>query len=242
MEQSIPSGRTALDAALGCGGYPRGRLVEIYGPESSGKTTLALHFAAQAIGQGGSALFIDADHALDSGYVRSFCLDPDRLLLARPDNGDRAVNIAASMLSTFSVDAVIIDSSAALEPEIEEPIDAIGSENGLLTRATRKLAWLAARAQACVLFVSQVRQRMEPGLGDPVYSTGGRALKHHAAIRISLTRAGARDRVFAGVVKNKVSGLLSSVELDTTARAEAGPEAICGGPWSETSSTYGRAR
>src|SRR5258708_7200982 len=183
----IPSGSISVDAALGVGGFPRGRVVEIFGPESSGKTTLALHVIAQAQAGGGVAAFVDAEHALDPGYARKLGVDIDNLLVSQPDYGEQALEIVSTLISSGVIDAVVVDSVAALVPKAElegEMGDSfMGLHARLMSQAMRKLTGAVAKANACLVFINQVREKIGVVFGNPETTTGGLALKFYSSLR-----------------------------------------------------------
>src|SRR5687768_911327 len=187
---SIPTGALSLDLALGIGGLPRGRVVEIYGPESSGKTTLTLHAIAEAQRAGGIAAFIDAEHALDVNYARKLGVNVDELLVSQPDCGEQALEIADTLVRSGAVDAVVIDSVAALVPKAEiegEMGDAhVGLQARLMSQAMRKLAGITKRTECCLLFINQIREKIGVMFGSPETTTGGNALKFYASMRIDI--------------------------------------------------------
>ena len=213
----IPTGSIGLDAALGVGGIPRGRVSEIYGPESSGKTTLALHVIAQAQKSGGLAAFIDAEHALDPEYCAKLGVDVDNLLVAQPDNGEQALEIAETLIRSGSVDVIVVDSVAALVPRAElegEMGDAsVGLQARLMSQAMRKLTGIVSKSKTTVIFINQIREKIGVMFGNPETTTGGRALKFYASIRLDIRRIGAiksgedsvGNRTKVKVVKNKVA-------------------------------------
>jgi recombination protein RecA len=222
----ISSGSISLDAALGVGGFPRGRVIEIYGPESSGKTTIALHAIAEAQKAGGSAAFIDAEHALDPVYARRLGVDIDNLLVSQPDCGEQALEIAAALISSHAIDVVVVDSVAALVPKAElegEMGDShVGLHARLMSQALRKLTGVVARTNTCLIFINQIREKIGVMFGNPETTTGGRALKFYASVRVDVRRTGAikdGDKVTGSrtrikVVKNKVAAPFREVEID----------------------------
>jgi recombination protein RecA len=213
----IPTGSLSLDIALGVGGVPRGRVVEIFGPESSGKTTLALHIIAQAQKLGGIAAFIDAEHALDPGYARKLGVNLESLLISQPDYGEQALQIAELLVSSNAVDVIVIDSVAALVPkaELEGQIGDhhVGLQARLMSQALRKLAGAIRRSHTCVVFINQIRMKIGVMFGSPETTSGGRALKFYASVRIDIRNIGKikvgdevrGNRTIAKVVKNKVA-------------------------------------
>ncbi len=183
----IPTGSIALDAALGVGGLPKGRVIEIYGPESSGKTTLALHVIANAQAAGGLAAFIDAEHALDSEYAANLGVNLDELLISQPDYGEQALEIAETLIRSGSVDVVVIDSVAALVPRTELEGDmgdaVVGLQARLMSQALRKLAGIVSKSNTCLVFINQIREKIGVMFGSPETTSGGRALKFYSSVR-----------------------------------------------------------
>ncbi|MCK9547418.1 MAG: recombinase RecA [Sphaerochaeta sp.] len=223
----IPSGSLLLDEALGIGGYPRGRVVEIYGPESSGKTTLALHAVAEAQKAGGIAAFIDAEHAMDPTYAKKLGVNIDELWISQPDSGEQALEIAESLVRSGAMDIIVIDSVAALTPQAEIDGDMGDSHMGLqarlMSQALRKLTGLLAKSNTMIIFINQIRMKIGVMFGNPETTTGGNALKFYSSVRIEVRKIetlsrGADDiygnRVRIKVVKNKVSPPFKKVELD----------------------------
>ncbi len=224
--QVIPSGSVALDHALGIGGYPRGRIVEIYGPESSGKTTLAIHAIAQAQKAGGIAAMIDAEHAFDRTYAKALGVNLDTLLISQPDNGEQALEIADNLIRSGAIDIVVIDSVAALTPkaEIEGEMgdNKVGLQARLMSQALRKLTANIAKTNTCCIFINQLREKIGIMFGNPETTTGGNALKFYASVRIDVRRTtqlkdgeealGNRTRV--KVVKNKMAPPFKKAEFD----------------------------
>lgn len=225
--EAIPSGSILLDEALGIGGYPRGRIVEIYGPESSGKTTLALHAIAEAQKKGGIAAFIDAEHALDPVYARNLGVDIDELWVSQPDNGEQALDIAESLIRSGAVDIIVIDSVAALTPQAEiegEMGDAhVGLQARLMSQALRKLAGTLSKSKTILLFINQIRMKIGVMFGNPETTTGGNALKFYASVRLEVRKIETIERgdeeavgnkVRVKVVKNKVAPPFRRAELE----------------------------
>jgi recombination protein RecA len=222
----IPTGSVALDAALGVGGVPRGRVVEVYGPEASGKTTLGYHIIAEAQREGGVAAFIDAEHALDPNYARAVGVDVDNLLLSQPDSGEQALEIAEMLVRSGAVDVIVIDSVAALVPRAElegEMGDAhVGLQARLMSQALRKLVGTISKSRTTVIFINQIREKIGVMWGSPETTTGGRALKFYASVRMEIRRTeniksgeevkGMRARI--KVVKNKLAPPFRDAEVD----------------------------
>jgi len=222
----IPTGSIGLDLALGVGGYPRGRVIEIYGPESSGKTTLTLHAIAEAQKQGGIAAFIDAEHAFDSAYASSLGVDIENLLISQPDNGEQALEIADHLISSGAVDLVVVDSVAALTPKSEIDGEMGDSKMGLharlMSQALRKLTATISKTGCTCIFINQIRMKIGVMFGNPETTTGGNALKFYSSIRLDIRRIGAikngenitGNRTRVKVVKNKVAPPFKKVEFD----------------------------
>lgn len=223
---SIPTGAISLDAALGVGGVPRGRIVEIYGPEASGKTTLALHIVAEGQKLGGIAAFVDAEHALDAVYAKRLGVDTDNLLISQPDTGEQALEITETLVRSGAIDVIVVDSVAALVPRAEiegEMGDAqMGLQARLMSQAMRKLTAAISKSKACVIFINQIREKIGVMFGSPETTTGGRALKFYSSVRMDIRRiASIKDgdqfignRTKVKVVKNKVAPPFKEVEFD----------------------------
>jgi recombination protein RecA len=223
---TISTGSLSVDHALGVGGVPRGRVIEIYGPESSGKTTLTLHLIAEAQKAGGYAAFIDAEHALDPKYASSLGVDVDNLIVSQPDSGEQALEVASALVATNAVDLIVVDSVAALVPRAElegEMGDShVGLQARLMSQALRKLTGQVARTNTCLVFINQLREKIGVMFGNPETTTGGKALKFYASIRMEVRRGAALkdgeqivgNRTKVKVVKNKVAAPFREVEVD----------------------------
>jgi recombination protein RecA len=223
---SISTGSITLDVALGIGGIPRGRVVEIYGPEASGKTTLAMHVAAEAQKKGGIVAFIDAEHAFDATYARNLGVDIDNLLISQPDTGEQALEIAETLVRSGAIDVVVVDSVAALVPRAElegEMGDAhMGLQARLMSQALRKLTGTVSKSKTCFIFINQIRMKIGVMFGNPETTTGGNALKFYASVRIDIRRIAALkegtemvgSRTRARVVKNKLAPPFKEAEFD----------------------------
>jgi recombination protein RecA len=223
---TISSGSLAVDYALGVGGFPRGRVIEVFGPESSGKTTLALHLIAQAQKAGGYAAFIDAEHALDPSYARALGVQVDELIVSQPDCGEQALDIASALANSGSVDLIVVDSVAALVPRAEiegEMGDSfVGVHARLMSQAMRKLTAMVARTNTCLVFINQLREKIGVMFGNPETTTGGRALKFFSSVRVDVRRAAALkdgdrtvgNRTKIKIVKNKVAAPFREAEVD----------------------------
>ena len=222
----IPSGSLTLDKALGIGGYPKGRIIEIYGPESSGKTTLTLHAIAQAQKQGGKAAFIDAEHAIDPVYAKNLGVDIDELILSQPDSGEQALEIAEMLVRSGVIDLIVIDSVAALVPQVEldgEMGDAaVGLQARLMSKALRKLSGVMNKTNCTVIFINQLREKIGVMYGNPETTTGGRALKFYSSVRVEIRRSEqikqngelVGNKANIKVVKNKVAPPFKTTQVD----------------------------
>ncbi len=222
----IPTGAFSFDAALGVGGFPRGRVVEIFGPESSGKTTIALQVVAEAQKTGGMAAFVDAEHALDPGYAKKLGVDVDNLLVSQPDYGEQALEITEALVRSGAIDVLVVDSVAALVPKAEldgEMGDShVGLQARLMSQALRKLTGTVSKSRTCLIFINQIREKIGVMFGNPETTTGGRALKFYSSVRIDIRRIAAikegdnvvGSRTKVKVVKNKVAAPFREAEFD----------------------------
>lgn len=222
----IPTGALSFDAALGVGGFPRGRVIEVFGPEASGKTTIALHVVAEAQRRGGMAAFVDAEHALDAAYAKRLGVDVDNLLVSQPDYGEQALEITEALVRSNAVDVLVIDSVAALVPKAELDGDMGDSLPGLharlMSQAMRKLTAVVSKSKTCLIFINQIREKIGVMFGNPETTTGGRALKFYSSIRVDIRRIAAikdgdravGNRTKVKIVKNKISAPFREAEFD----------------------------
>jgi recombination protein RecA len=223
---AIPTGSISLDAALGIGGVPRGRIIEVFGPEASGKTTMALHIVAEAQKLGGIAAFVDAEHALDAVYAKALGVDTDNLLISQPDTGEQALEITETLIRSGAIDIIVVDSVAALVPRAEIEGDMgdaqMGLQARLMSQAMRKLTAAISKSKTCVIFINQIREKIGVMFGSPETTTGGRALKFYSSVRLDIRRIGAikegenvvGNRTKVKVVKNKVSPPFREIQFD----------------------------